>query len=150
MRLINDESLYRIENKCLPHSPTHQWVIAMRHYRINTYDRNTSIMMRFNVNYLVIVPPIMVCLILNYLIIAPPTLKCSTSWKTHEEDLEFPFRVWRHGISETKWVRIGISIRVWRHGISETKYRIGFMFSNTDRLTSNCNTRSRRSHTSQA
>ena len=47
-----------------------------------TYDRNTTIMMRFKVNYLVIVPPIMVCLILNYLLIAPPKLKCSTPWIT--------------------------------------------------------------------
>ena len=48
--------------------------------QINTYDRNTSIMMRLEVNYLVIATHIIVCLILNYLIIAPPTLKCSTSW----------------------------------------------------------------------
>ena len=48
--------------------------------QINTYDRNTSIMMRLKVNYLGIFPPIMVCHILNYLIIAPRTLKCSTAW----------------------------------------------------------------------
>jgi len=51
--------------------------------QINTYDRNTSITMRLEVNYLNIAMDIMLCLTLNCLIIAPPTLKCSTSknWK---------------------------------------------------------------------
>ncbi len=47
---------------------------------IGAYDRNTSIMMRLEVNYLVIPPHIMLILILNYLIIAQPTLKCSRRW----------------------------------------------------------------------
>ena len=47
-------------------------------------------MMPLEVNYLVIIPPIMVCLILQYVIIAPQKLKCSTSQKTHEYELENP------------------------------------------------------------
>ncbi len=47
---------------------------------IYTYDRNTSIMIRLELNYLVLAPHIMLSLILNYLIIAPQTLKCSTAW----------------------------------------------------------------------
>jgi len=42
--------------------------------QINTYVRNTSIMMRLEVNYLVIATHIMLSLI------APPSLKCSTRW----------------------------------------------------------------------
>ena len=51
---------------------------------IGAYDRNTSIMMRLEVNYLVIPPQILLILILNYRIIAQPTLKCSTDWMFHD------------------------------------------------------------------
>ena len=37
--------------------------------QMNTYDHNTSIMMRLEVNYLMIATHIMLCLILNYLLI---------------------------------------------------------------------------------
>ena len=53
--------------------------------QINTYVRNTSIMMRLEVNYLVIATHIMLSLI------APPSLKCSTRWIVqHVKELEYP------------------------------------------------------------
>jgi len=94
---------------------------------IFTYGRDTSIMMRLEVNYLDIVPP---------------TLKCSTGWNiqagvtswidqsneytlvicTSNETISLFLRprwnVVQIGVANS-WVWIGISKRVWRHGLSK-------------------------------
>ena len=62
------------------------------------YERITPVLMRLEVNYLVIATHIMVCLILNYLIIAPPTLKCSTSWIVQRMS-----KNWKIQASVTSW-----------------------------------------------
>ncbi len=64
--------------------------------------------MRLEVNYLIIVPPIMVCLILNYLFIATPTLTCSTRWNIQASMTSWNFRnkmskKWNFHASVTSW-----------------------------------------------